>query len=279
MDKQNTYNRYYAGSKREARVGVSQLEAVFAAVSDAVVICDNEGNMTFANAVARQWFGFGAVDLAELSRTGFLFHHLLRHEDGRPVGYESSPVHSLLRGETLTEAVASDLMFFAPDGQNAYLTINGTIMRDDAGKIDRVLLMIVKRSRQRTVEDGRLAVRENTETDRVGVLLGATDHELRTPLTAIKANVQLALRRMRALLHKPGVSAVEVTDRIGLTYSMLERAEQQIGVLSRQIYNLTDSAQIQTISYSLADHREKRSQYRSPYIPESMQEKPGTEAV
>ncbi len=79
---------------------------------------------------------------------------------------------------------------------------------------------------------------------RMEEFLGIASHELRTPLTTIKANVQLAKRRLKTVAAEP-VSETTVS-KVDASYDMLSRAERQVGVLNRLVGDLIDISRIQT---------------------------------
>ncbi len=75
---------------------------------------------------------------------------------------------------------------------------------------------------------------------------GAASHELRTPLTTIKANIQLATRRLRSLSGKASIDTDEINGKISATQEMLTRAERQVSVLDRLIGDMIDISHIQS---------------------------------
>lgn len=89
-----------------------------------------------------------------------------------------------------------------------------------------------------------LALREINS--RMEEFLGVASHELRTPLTTIKANVQLALRRLGPLTQKAEQVSTDADIKVGAVYDMLIRAERQIAVLNRLVGDLIDISRIQT---------------------------------
>ncbi len=79
---------------------------------------------------------------------------------------------------------------------------------------------------------------------RMEEFLGIASHELRTPLTTIKANVQLAKRRLKTVTAETVPETTVSTANASL--EMLSRAERQIGVLNRLVGDLIDISRIQT---------------------------------
>jgi PAS domain S-box-containing protein len=84
----------------EAQQRAEELDAVFAALGDAVVVYDAGGVALKANPAAASTFGLDLVgaDWADLARS-----LAVRHPDGRPVPVGELPVNRALRGERVTE--------------------------------------------------------------------------------------------------------------------------------------------------------------------------------
>ena len=89
---------------------------------------------------------------------------------------------------------------------------------------------------------------------RMEEFLGIASHELRTPLTTIKANVQLAKRRLKNVSVEP--TPTGVASKVDAAYGMLSRAERQVGVLNRLVGDLIDISRIQTGKLQLHLRRE-----------------------
>ncbi len=116
-----------------------------------------------------------------------------------------------------------------------------------SGAVGKFAALVVERQRllhERAEAQGRVvALREANR--RMEEFIGVASHELRTPLTTIKANIQLAMRRLRALLQHSGPSMEDVTSKLDAAHGMLERAERQVGVLNRLVNDLIDISRIQ----------------------------------
>ncbi len=80
---------------------------------------------------------------------------------------------------------------------------------------------------------------------RMEEFLGAASHELRTPLTTIKANIQLAMRRLKPLAGKTNIDPEEINGKVSAAQEMLTRAERQVGVLNRLVGDMIDISRIQ----------------------------------
>ncbi|GLV57245.1 hypothetical protein KDH_40810 [Dictyobacter sp. S3.2.2.5] len=75
--------------------------------------------------------------------------------------------------------------------------------------------------------------------------LSLASHELRTPLTTIKANTQLAMRRLRSVMQRPEMLLEGADGKVRASIEMLERVERQIGVLNRLVGDMLDVSRIQ----------------------------------
>ncbi len=98
--------------------------------------------------------------------------------------------------------------------------------------------------------------------------LGIASHELRTPLTTIKANVQLAKRRLNTITAEPVSSTTE--SKVEAAHEMLSRAERQVGVLNRLVGDLIDISRIQTGKLQL--HLRKEPSDLVQIVTETVQE-------
>lgn len=73
--------------------------------------------------------------------------------------------------------------------------------------------------------------------------LSIASHELRTPLTTIRANIQLAHRRLSSIADLP---QDEVVARVTPLIALMARAERQSGLLNRLVGDLLDVSRIRS---------------------------------
>lgn len=116
-----------------------------------------------------------------------------------------------------------------------------------ANAVSTLSALVVERQRllaeQAEARGREVALQEANR--RMEEFLGIASHELRTPLTTIKANVQLAKRRLKTVAAEPVPEDMTV-GKVDAAYEMLSRAERQIGVLNRLVGDLIDISRIQT---------------------------------
>jgi PAS domain S-box-containing protein len=111
--------------------------------------------------------------------------------------------------------------------------------------VARVMALVIERERLlREQADARateLALRDTNH--RMDEFLSIASHELRTPLTTIKANIQLAHRRLSTISDLP---ADEVVARVSPLTPLMARAERQAGLLNRLVGDLLDVSRIRS---------------------------------
>ncbi|GAC1393859.1 MAG: hypothetical protein NVSMB38_23800 [Ktedonobacteraceae bacterium] len=142
------------------------------------------------------------------------------------------------------------------------IALTNTVATLSALVIERQRLLV-----EQTEARGReVALQEANR--RMEEFLGIVSHELRTPLTTIKANVQLAKRRLKAVVADP--LSDSTARKVDAAQDMLSRAEYQIGVLNRLVGDLIDISRIQTRKLQL--HLRKELSDLFQIISEAVQE-------
>ena len=90
---------------------------------------------------------------------------------------------------------------------------------------------------------------------RMDEFLSIASHELRTPLTTLKANIQLAERRVKKCLQNEAMEAHERLEKLTVSRDLLLRADRQVVVLNRLVGDLLDVARIREDKFELKLHR------------------------
>jgi PAS domain S-box-containing protein len=111
--------------------------------------------------------------------------------------------------------------------------------------VARVMALVIERERllreQAEARATELALRDANH--RMDEFLSIASHELRTPLTTIKANIQLAHRRLSTISDLP---PDEVVARVTPLTPLMARAERQAGLLNRLVGDLLDVSRIRS---------------------------------
>lgn len=127
------------------------------------------------------------------------------------------------------------------DGKEHQYTENELALASAVGKLSALIFERERLLRERADAQGReVALRE--AKNRMEEFLGVASHELRTPMTTIKANIQLAQRRLNRFAH---MLAADTHGTIEATQEMLSRAERQVNVLNRLVGDMLDISRIQ----------------------------------
>ncbi len=114
-----------------------------------------------------------------------------------------------------------------------------------ARAVARLTALVIERERllreRAQAQATELALRDANR--RMDEFLSIASHELRTPLTTIKANVQLAHRRLSSIVDLP---PDEMAARIAPLIALMARAERQATLLNRLVGDLLDVARIRS---------------------------------
>ncbi|HXR66244.1 MAG TPA: PAS domain S-box protein [Ktedonobacteraceae bacterium] len=113
-----------------------QLEAVFEAITDGILVSDGNGMIIQSNAAARR--------ILHLDKHSEFLQQPLQqrltqvkaiNENGQALPLEQWPLARVLRGEMLHEGRAGDVQLFLPDGETIYVNHTGACMRDENNQI------------------------------------------------------------------------------------------------------------------------------------------------
>ena len=153
------------------------LEAVLAAMADAVIVYDAEGRIVASNGALADVLGFSTESAyAKLPIEERGRQSAPRTPEGRPFKLEETPAWRILSGEELRGARAVDMLVTNPDGREVALNAAGGPLRDDAGRITGAVVVL----------------RDVTERRRLEMELAARAAELETIFTTQAEAVVLA---------------------------------------------------------------------------------------
>jgi len=204
--------RHSEESERSRR----QLEAVFQAMSEAVVVYDMSGAALMVNRAAKESVERSG-DPRALSERLELFL-----ADGTQLAFEDWPVSRVLRGESLSQFEVRAR--YRDSGRERYLSFGGEPVRDKEGR--QILGVVVRRD----ITEAKRIENALREADRrKDDFLSMLSHELRTPLAPMRNAAYMLNHCM------PGS---EEASRARLII------ERQVGHLTRLVEDLLDVTRI-----------------------------------
>lgn len=172
--------------EQELAERASQIESIFDAQVDGIILCDTQARIIRMNTAQRQMLG---LDITE-EGSGFSFaQYAMRRNprdiENRPLSYEQGPMMRVLRGEILTGAQAVELRFRALDGRELIAQISGAPVRDAAGHIIGGVVAVRDITERRQLEQQQRDV------------LRVVAHDLMNPITGMRLYFQSQERRLR----------------------------------------------------------------------------------
>jgi PAS domain S-box-containing protein len=151
-------------------------------------------------------------------------------------------MNRILHGEI--PSYTTEKRYFRKDQSLVWVNLTVSLVHNRAGTPLYFLSIIEDINARKQVEEKLVeqASQLYDATVRMEEFLGVASHELRTPLTSVKANIQLAQRRLKSAMEQPEGTL----DKVDAAQSMLMRAERQVGVLNRLISDMVDISRIQS---------------------------------
>ncbi len=189
----------------------AQLEAVFHAMQDGVVVFDPAGRVVLVNDAEARITGYPSAEAMTRDLDHFAKVFELALPDGTPLPIADWPVSRTLRGEMV---VNEELLGRRRDtGQTWIFSFSGAPVRDEHGEL--VLALVIMRDVSDERQSAQALLRANgqlREADRrKDEFLGMLSHELRNPLAPIRNSIFVltrvdpaseAARRARSVLER-----------------------------------------------------------------------------
>jgi PAS domain S-box-containing protein len=118
--------------EREVAERAKELEAIFSATSDGIVLLDAQGTIVRTNRAVDQLLGLARhPELTTLSLPERMATLALRDNTGSPLPVGKWPCFRLLEGEELT---GEDLLVTTPEGREVTLNVSGAALHSQTGK-------------------------------------------------------------------------------------------------------------------------------------------------
>ncbi|HEY7124506.1 MAG TPA: PAS domain S-box protein [Ktedonobacterales bacterium] len=140
-------------SERQAAAHARELEVIFEAVTDGMLVYDHEGRILRHNTAARQILGFDTrPDVLSLPFRERAHYYGSLDEQGQPFPTEQLALSRVLRGEVLTSSHATDERPHTLDGRELAVNITGAPLRDADGAITGAVAIVRDVTRRRQLE-------------------------------------------------------------------------------------------------------------------------------
>jgi PAS domain S-box-containing protein len=159
----------------------SELQAMFDAISDGVIVYDNSGMVQHRNHVCPQYFPQETLPGCSCRE---LFHP--EHESA-PL---DCPVERALAGERVEISIAS----LPSDEKARYFDVTATPIEDMKGEQNRALLFLRDVTEKRLQE---LQLMQAEKLSSIGVLAAGVAHEINNPLSSVAGYAEALLRRFK----------------------------------------------------------------------------------
>jgi len=197
------------------------LAATLGSIGDGVVAADLDGTVTFMNAVAERLTGWGREEALGRPLDDML--RLLEESTGRPI---ESPVRQVLAAGVVV-GLASNGLLVARDGRRVPIEDSAAPIRDEAGRITGVVVVVRDASERRraAADQAQMSdrLRQAQKLEAIGRLAGGVAHDFNNLMTIVLGHSELLLTRL------------EPTHPMRSSLTVIQRAAQNAAVLTRQL--------------------------------------------
>lgn len=127
----------------EADQRAGQLDTMFEAMTDGMLVCDRKRRVVRANHAYRELMtALNASGTDSTPLQDRLAHLEVRDAHGKRMRPAQFPIQRILRGEVLGGVTAQDLRIQGPDGSERELTASGAPVRDGDGRISGAIAVV-----------------------------------------------------------------------------------------------------------------------------------------
>jgi PAS domain S-box-containing protein len=200
--------------ERELAARAQEIERIFETDADAVMLFDNEGRTLRMNGAQRRLLGYDATQqVGYISPEERARKFSISDVHGQPLPQEAWPIYRVLRGETLVGLQAVEMSLRTLDGRDLQLSVSGSPVLDQEGRIVGGVTASRDVTEQRRLEQERMDI------------LRVVAHDLAGPLTAMKLHLQM---QQRSLEHQHAPLLPDPALLESVAYAMV-RMERLLG--------------------------------------------------
>jgi PAS domain S-box-containing protein len=251
VTERNQLEREREAARVQAERQTEQLDRIFAAAADGLIVYDTEGQIERTNPAARRILGAAPPGYDQLPLLERLARFAAHDEQGRPIPAEELPFVRVLRGEVGTGSRVEtwDVRMRALDGREIEVTMNSAPLRDREGHlVGAVVVVHDQTERNRLAREREAARAEELATREVNrrleQFLATAAHDLRSPLTATVGYLDLAERQAERLAATAQEVSPALTRQVEAMQARLEDVDHSTARLTRLLTLLFDTATI-----------------------------------
>lgn len=245
--------------EREREEQTAQLDRIFEAISDGLVVFDAQGHLTRMNLAAKRIFGIESMsaDYSVLADSeNRAARHVVRDLSGRRRDQNDWLVNRILDGGPVMDPPGVEFQMKTPDGHELQFTTTVTPIYDTQGSLIGAVSVLHDTTERNRLEREREEARGG-ELDARAVALqldeffAMASHDIRSPVTALSGNVQLAsvrARRLEAALKARGADEVALASPLMVA---LDHTHESLQHLLRLVSLLFDMARARTGTLAL----------------------------
>jgi PAS domain S-box-containing protein len=236
-------------ARAEAERQADQLDRIFEALADALIVYDAQGRLVRMNAATRVLLGLDAAppDFSHLSAWDRVALYAPRDGQGHLLTPQEWLVTRALRGDVLAETEAQDICMRALDGRELEVSASVAPLNREGQVVGAVLILGDRTERNRLAREreearaNELALQETTRS--MDEFLAIASHELKSPLATMKMTLQALTRRLYG--RPPQKMAPEVRTQITAeAQPFLETAERAVSRMVRLVGDLLEVTRI-----------------------------------
>jgi PAS domain S-box-containing protein len=262
-------------TEQELRESEEMFRSIGTSAKDAIVMMDNQGNVTYWNKAAERMFGFTVEEA-----TGKYLHEFLASEEYRPSFYQAFP-HFQETGEGAAVGSTLELVGLHKSGKRVVveLSLSALQLRGKWHALGIMRDVTLRKEAERAIQEARDAAEQSARAK--SQFLANISHEIRTPLNGVIGMLGLLERtelnpEQREFTETAVTSADALLHLINdiLDFSKIEAGKMELDSLD---FNLT--ALVEGVNDSLAfQAQQKGLEYLcliDPDIPRFLRGDPG----